>query len=195
MEILPINDAKLKVLLTEEDMHRYGLAGECTDCDTAQARKVFWSILDEAKKRTGFDVAKDKVLVQLYPSKDGGCELFVTKLGILSEVTEKTLARSGRVAMLSVRHTAYRFASLCDLSTACAALQNIKALRQSDVYYADDGCYYLLFEERVGKDDILTPTSCLGEYGECVSVRHTEYIREHGICIKHGDAAALFARL
>ncbi len=195
MEILPINEAKLKVLMTEEDMHRYGLVGECIDCDTAQARKIFWSILDEAKKSTGFDVAKDKVLVQLYPSKDGGCELFVTKLGILSELTEKTLARSGRVAMLSVRYTAYRFEFLCDLTAACAALHNMKSLQESDVYYADDGYYYLVFEERVGKDDVLTPTSCLREYGECVPPRQIEYVREHGICIKQGDAASLFARL
>ena len=50
---------------------------------------MFWDVLSRAKLRTGFDTDGQKVLVQLYPSKDGGCEIFVTKIGsIYKEIGE-----------------------------------------------------------------------------------------------------------
>ena len=195
MDILLVSESKLKVMMTKEDMDYYELQGECADYDTTETRKAFWSILDEAKKRTGFDAARDKVLVQLYPSKDGGCELFVTKLGLVPALAEKTLARSGRVAMLSARRTIYRFDTLSDLSAACVSLCGDVHTEDSDVYYADDGRYYLFLEERMGKNDTLTLATRLGEYGESVPSHQIDYIQEHGICIKHGGAVALFAKL
>lgn len=195
MEILLISDAKLKVMMTREDMQTYALEGDEIDYDTTETRKAFWSILDEAKRRTGFDAAKDKVLIQLYPSKDGGCELFVTKLGLVPPVAEKTIARSGRVAMLSKRRAIWGFSLLSDLTEACAHLSCKEKAEDSDVYYADDGRYYLVLQERLGKNDQLSEYSCLSEYGECMPYTGLDYIKEHGICIKQGGAVALFAQL
>ncbi len=194
MDILLVSESKLKVMMTKEDMEDYALDADCADYDTTEMRHALWSILDEAKRRTGFEAARDKLLVQLYPSKDGGCELFVTKLGLVSALTEKTLARSGRVAMLSARRCVYRFERLCDLSAACLSVADMSA-REGDVYYADDGCYYLFLEERMGKSDTITPLARLSEWGECVSPDRGDYIQEHGICIKQGGAVALFAKL
>ena len=42
-------------------------------------RSAFWRILDRAKKQTGFDAARDRVLIQVFPRKSGGCEMYVTK--------------------------------------------------------------------------------------------------------------------
>ena len=109
MELLLISDSKLKVMLSEEDMRRYDLNAETVNYENTETRRAFWKILDEAKERTGFDAASDKVLIQLYPSRDGGCELFVTKLGLIPPVAEKTIAKSNRVTMLAARRGVYLF--------------------------------------------------------------------------------------
>ena len=81
MELLPINEQKIKIMLSHEDLAAWQLSPDTIDYNTTETRRAFWGILDEAKKKTGFDAAKEKVFVQLYPAKNGGCEMYVTKLG------------------------------------------------------------------------------------------------------------------
>lgn len=80
-----ISDSKLKIMLTSDDMKEYSLDCSTLDYENTETRRAFWSILDEAKHRTGFDAASEKVFVQVYPSRAGGCEMYVTKLGIFSD--------------------------------------------------------------------------------------------------------------
>lgn len=81
MELILISDSRLKIMLTAEDMRLHGITCDTLDKSSITSRKAFWNILDEAKLQTGFDPAGSKLFVQMYPSKTGGCELFVTRLG------------------------------------------------------------------------------------------------------------------
>ena len=85
MELILISDSKLKIMLTRDDLRLYSIDCDTLDYENTETRRAFWSILDEAKHRTGFDAASEKVFVQVYPSKAGGCEMYVTKLGALEE--------------------------------------------------------------------------------------------------------------
>ncbi len=78
MEIIPINDSKLKIMLDERDMKEYNI-GEEADCASNETRHAIRNILDRAKAQIGFDTEGSEIFVQLYTSKTGGCELFVTK--------------------------------------------------------------------------------------------------------------------
>lgn len=82
MELIVINQSKLKIMLTLPDMQRYELAPGHLDCADAQTRRSFRRIFDDARMQTGFDTAGERLLVQLYTSRTGGCEIFVTKLGL-----------------------------------------------------------------------------------------------------------------
>lgn len=172
MELLLISDSRLKVILSREDMEKYSLSAEMMDYDNTETRRAFWSILDEAKHRTGFDAAADRVFVQVYPSRCGGCEMFVTKLGEKSERkrTEETrraltlsdgerslvAQKGGRLAPCS---GAYRFADLSLLLSACRSLAGGEgviretqremrpgaAVCESSAYIDEKGrCYLLL---------------------------------------------------
>lgn len=81
MELIVINQSKLKIMLTPPDMQRYELCAEQMDCADEQTRRAFRHIFDDARDRIGFETAGEKLLVQLYTSREGGCEIFVTKLG------------------------------------------------------------------------------------------------------------------
>ena len=78
MELIPINESKLKIMLDEIDMKEYRLFAE-SDCADTETRRAIRSILDVARDRIGFNTEGAEIFVQLYASKKGGCELFVTK--------------------------------------------------------------------------------------------------------------------
>ncbi len=78
MELIPINDSKLKIMLDEIDMKEYCIGAE-SDCADTETRRAIRSILDLARDRVGFNTEGAEIFVQMYTSKKGGCELFVTK--------------------------------------------------------------------------------------------------------------------
>lgn len=81
MELIIINQSKLKIMLSPPDMQRYELTSEHLDCTDEQTRRAFRRIFEDARTQSGFDTTGERLLVQLYTSKYGGCEIFVTKLG------------------------------------------------------------------------------------------------------------------
>ncbi|MBE6583401.1 MAG: adaptor protein MecA [Ruminococcaceae bacterium] len=78
MELIPINDSKLKIMLDEIDMKEYRLGAE-SDCADMETRRAIRNILDLARDQIGFNTEGAEIFVQLYTSKKGGCELFITK--------------------------------------------------------------------------------------------------------------------
>lgn len=81
MELIVIDPTRLKIMLTEPDMRRYDLSCGTLDCTDEETRRTFRRIIEDARLRSGFDTAGQQLFVQLFTSKDGGCEIFVTKLG------------------------------------------------------------------------------------------------------------------
>ena len=70
MELIKISDSKLKIALTPTDMEKYSLDIQTMDYDKTETRSAFWQLLDEAKHKTGFDAASEKIFVQIYSSKN-----------------------------------------------------------------------------------------------------------------------------
>lgn len=78
MELILISNTKLKIMLDEGDMRRYKISDD-TDCAEPEARKAIRNILEKAREQIGFNTEGAEIFVQLYTSRSGGCELFVTK--------------------------------------------------------------------------------------------------------------------
>lgn len=193
MELLPIGETKIKIMLTKEDMDTYALDGTNVDYDNTNTRRAFWAILDEARQRTGFDAATDRVLIQLYPSRDGGAEMFVTKLGHLPPLTEKTLARGGKAAMLSCRRAVYRFDALNDLIRAARAAREEGFPASDRIFLGEDGAYYLVTEERGDTGE--SRFSRTAEFGDPLPPIVADYLNEHGKLLAAKDGLARFCSL
>ena len=88
MELILISNTKLKIMLNESDMQKYHIGSE-SDCAEISTRKAIRSLLECARDQIGFNTDGEEIFVQLYTSKHGGCELFVTKC--LSESNKCTL--------------------------------------------------------------------------------------------------------
>ena len=78
MELILISNTKLKIMLDESDMIKYHIGSE-SDCAKGSTRRAIRSLLDCAREQIGFNTDGEEIFVQLYTSKKGGCELFITK--------------------------------------------------------------------------------------------------------------------
>lgn len=196
MEMILINANKLKVMLTPEDMQGYALTCEMIDYDNTETRRAFWDIFDTAKHTTGFDAASARVYVQAYPSRGGGCELYVTRMVHTKGDRMPTVSlRVKQVHILDdAEHTCvYRFDELADLLSACGKLHNAGFAHPSSAYVdPDTKKYYLilpLFEDEVG-------FSFLEEYGHRMAEQAIHsYIGEHCTCLTRDAAVDLLATL
>ena len=195
MEFLLIGESKIKIVLSSEETKDQGLDTTSADVSGPVARRIFWRILDMAKAEVGFDPKGDKVLIQLYPLASGGCELFVTKLGILSESSARLVSKSDRIAMLSKSRSLYSFDDLNDIIGASRAVKSItgELSPKSDVY-VDGEKYYLSIEE-YGKGGEPVEFPCILEFGMGLTAELSSYIYEHADRLTDGDGIDRFASL
>ena len=168
MELILINDCKLKIMLDEQDMAEYNIQSE-GDCSQFETRKAIRDILDRAREEIGFNTEGAEIFVQLYSSKRGGCELFITKSITASsppaEIQEKKnkrkdtqkAVRSEVGEALSVRRStpvpsrridggklAFSFSSLTDICAVCRRLDQGDDVPESRALRDGDGNFYLL---------------------------------------------------
>ena len=191
MDVLKITDSKLKIMLSADDMKKYRLSKDSVDYNDSKTRKSFAEILNRVKQTHGFNVDHDKVLIQFYPSKDGGSELFVTRLGLLPPSSERAISRSSRVTLLDARAVLYLFDDLPSLIKTARILKNASC-GYSDVYLGDGGEYYLEIYEK-GTE----PLNCnvINEYGRRLSPSYYYYISEHAKKLTANNGVELFALL
>ena len=165
MHIKIISDEKLKVTLTATDLERYGIRIEDIDYDNTETRRVFWTILDQAKLETGFNAATSRIFIQIYPDTAGGCEMYVSKVKKRGDDTVNVHSAS----LLPKEHI-YRIETLDHLLSACKALAEI-GFSESSSAYADSEKdeYYLILD--------CAPNQALplSEYGEKCDGKYEKY--------------------
>ncbi|MCL2212401.1 MAG: adaptor protein MecA [Oscillospiraceae bacterium] len=220
MELLLISDSKLKVMLSPRDMAQYELTCENIDYDNTETRRAFWNILNEAKHQTGFDAAADRVFIQVYPSKGGGCEIFVTKIDVgakggrspknesatLAEKkvkSEKPSVKSTSVSRRKLTKSVFRFDDMGAMLSACYHLENFNSFVSSSAFASKGSkhCYLSLeWEEEQG--DIYENNrrkmrfAPAMEYGEQLAEKSSlAYIHEHCQCISPYNAIEALAGL
>lgn len=195
MELILINSGKLKIMLSEEDMLEYELNCDAADYDTTETRRAFWNILAEAKERTGFDAASERVFIQLYPSKAGGCEMYVTKVGLRSG-PERRIAgpiSCGPTKLLpggagEIMQIAFMFEHVGDMIAACRLAASREEISESHAWVDERGGAYLFAEIRAEGGDAAYLSGVMNEFGSPIENPNlAAYIKEHGrpLCVKN----------
>lgn len=213
MELLLITENKLKISLSRDDLDDLGIACDDIDYNNTETRRVFWSILDEAKHATGFDAAISRIFIQIYPDNIGGCEMYVSRIGELDgkkhgeNIKEELEYRGGESGSRGVSCAVstntrkklecryYYFNKLCELLSACRTL-NLSGFDGSStayICYGDEcdlyGCYL-----RLECDPNAHLYLC--EYGTVCSGYSAElYIKEHYKEICRDTAVNVLAEL
>lgn len=241
MELIVISDKKLKIILDDGELASRGIALDELECEDERyadekretnekhgidekrsiAKAALRGILDEARDKTGFDASHAKVYIQLYPSRGGGCEIYVTKLSECADdypVKPASHKRAGHILPPEEHRgpgeVCYAFESLDNLCGACKRLAVSEADLgstgvKSSVLRDEYGRYLLVISEEARASCEETPVisenapaipeyfrrgiSCLGDYGQ--RLKRDLAASEHSELLRSGDAIELFAGL
>ena len=209
MELIKITDQKLKIMLTPSDMTQFELDPNTIEDPDAHAHDAFRSLLGEIRRQYGLEFDGDRLSVQYFPSRGGGCEMFVSSMQ--SQATGEDKDRKKRAsgfgnAILPIgkpltgnflRETAYRFESLSHLLAACHRLKSIGYIGESSAYRDSTSVYYLLLK-MLSTSPFTLPEELvfLCEYGRPENPAALRlYFREHGSVIRSPDAVEVLAEL
>jgi len=178
VELIRISEGKLKIALTKAELEAYAITAKGIDMAKAETRSVFRELFVRAKESTGFDAEEDKVFVQIYTAKDGGCEIFVTRI-------EPENRQNGAKAQKQT----FVFDNVSTLIAACRRLKNLGYRGRSDAY-SFDGAYVLILNSLTK-----TASACLCDFGEKTDNYQAGYINERMTPIRKGDAVKILAQL
>ena len=218
MEIIPINDSKLKIMLDECDMKELHICDDA-DCAKGETRLAIRALLERAKTEIGFNTEGSEIFVQLYTSKGGGCELFITKGSTLplpaprEEVKDgsKQKKREGQAkrkpqeeycSLPAKRETKdeqrrstfgkmiFSFDSLRDLCAVCRILDKRNTKMISRAFRADGDSFFLVLENAsISAYTRLDSLTFILEFGKRERTDHiSTYLSEHGEVICRDNA-------
>lgn len=200
MELIRISDRKLKIMLTQTDMYQFELNADSFGEDSAQMHRSFRLLLDAVRKQTDFDADDNHLSVQYFPSRGGGCEMFISHLqnddpkkergstptSLLPSTKNATQIRPFQKVSGSFRKDcAYRFEALCHLLKVCKRLLGMEYICESTAYRDEKGGYFL-FLTLLSTSPFSTPEELdfIVEYGSIENASLLRlYIREHAALI------------
>lgn len=182
MEMIVISTTKLKVMLSAEDMKKLDF-DPCGGADISD-RVAFRNILKEARERCGFDALGDRVFVQYYPEKHGGCEMFVTKIILDDKKAKGTCMDHNK----EKGYIIYSFDNLGNLLSTCRMLLLSGYTGESLAYVMGNGKknYYLLVEH----ETYFAPENC----GKLQKGNLYYVLTEHGMLFC-GNAVKMLGKL
>lgn len=212
MEIITISEEKIKIMLNADDLKSFDLNASSIDYSNTETKRMFWDILSRAKRTVGFDTDGHRVLVQLYPSRCGGCEMFVTRLSELNKSCDESdgdfpqiepvinrLPQKKKIRCESTEQKSgvFAFEDMESLLSVCRRLSNIGYNGESEAYFGDDKRSYLFLSDL--EPCVYLPLdefSFITEYGTEENEEATRsFVSEHAseICARH--AVEVLSRL
>ncbi|MBR2381044.1 MAG: adaptor protein MecA [Clostridia bacterium] len=206
MELISINENKLKIIMSEADMQEYGLDENEFYLSISNARVILNRILKKSDKHTGFENInpEDKILIQLYPEIHGGCELYVTKITLCDESSyeeeifmppndEKYLLPKSIKSQSEQKRASitYSFLNIDDVILTCKELKRQNFSGSSSLYRYNDKKYFLVLDNSEN-----ATIRCLSEFGELENTENTILkALERGKCIFKQNAVALLSEI
>ena len=186
MELIMISNSKLKIMLTADEVKQYDIDREG---DRGDMRRTMEPVLIRAREMCGFDASAGRVFIQLFPSREGGCEMFVTKLAGENGGDKSDKERRGRKSkdpcpsltgaeIPTEKEGYFSFGKVSDLICACRILKNAGAGDGSTAYVSEDGVFLLCLPGT--ERELPFSVVSVGEFAgrEPASIMRT-YIPEH----------------
>lgn len=176
MEIVRINDKKLKITLSDADMKRHGVTKDSFSGGGEKTHEALSHLLSEARGSVGFPPTS-RTLVEAFPGRHGGCEIFVVML------------EGGRTA--TEKHTLFYFSEKDALIGAANAFANRFGNEAPSALYRLPSGGYVLALVLPEETEKAAPSKYdfLSEYGERrQGGLFDAYIKEYGECLYRENA-------
>lgn len=189
MEYIIISDTKIKIMLTQKELDKYNIDSESFSIGNEEQRLAFRKVLNDACRQSGFDSSASRLMVQMYPAKRGGCEIFVTRLDgtscgayscVFGDIYNEGSTNNEKCAC-------FTFRTFKGLNAVCRHLLNTGYSGDSDIYISEGGVYYLILIGSTLSDNAYTRLSFINEFAKSTMDDIPGYIYEHGrlVCEKN----------
>lgn len=213
MELIVINENKFKIMMDKNDMKIYGLDEDEFYLSVTNTRDILERILKSCPEQRGFEsiAPEDKLLMQLYPERNGGCELFITRLcldntdGYEEESIFMSCANEDKYLLprcvkkgTEQKKTSltYSFKKLDYVFRTCKELKKREYSGNSALYRGEDEKYYLILTPTQKENEKSSPSSCLSEFGELENSDSIYLLLlERGHCICKENAVEIASEL
>ena len=168
MEIVEIAKDRLKVVLDSDELREFAIDLAGMEYDNEQTERMLEGVLAVVGAKTDFASKKGKTYVQLYPSRDGGCELFLVH--IPSDDKENSRA------LVPFREDGGYLCCFEDKDGALLFEKLLKGygLQRSSVFYDAEGDRYFFHAHQEGESTFL-----LEEFGRPADRLTHRYLCEH----------------
>lgn len=170
MEINRLRENKVEILLTREDMANLDITYEALDYVNPHTRRIINQLLETALAQTGFLPDGRRLLIQVFPWGDGGCQLYFTLL----PHQEQQEAKACEPCIFAFDNSELLIAGCCRLYLQCS-----HRVLQSSLYLLNSKYYLVLYslDSPQGVTEHLA-----AEYGQkagegCLPL---SYLQEHG---------------
>ena len=176
MEFIYINSKSLKISISAKELKARFCDVSELDYSDIKTKRFFWELMDEAYEKTGFETANSKLYVKIFPSPDGGCEMFITKVEHQKNVKKE---KKGFIVATS---DADKLFMLCD------RIKTRGFLGESQLY-CDDTQFYLVCDSKVKRPSYINQKYLpeekdylfASEYGDVfrLTEEREAYLNEH----------------
>ena len=180
MEILKIGSDSLKISLCTKETFEYNL----NELDNETVKNSFIKLLIKIRESISFNVTGEKVVAEIFTGKDGGCEIFISRVEVREEMYKERVLDE---AVKKPRHITaiYSFEELERVLMVAKRLKDINFNGESSLYYDEKReKYYILLEDVSSKD---LKYAFLNEYAKNIKSSLCPIIKEHFKCVCKKD--------
>ncbi len=195
MKIEVLENSRIKVTLTAEDLIYYNLKPEKLSPRSPGLHKFLFYIMENVRRETGFNPYKGAVAVEAMQSRDG-VVLYISGFKKEEENTQRVSIRGAekRVRIKTKKLVSpENFYSFDDFSALCKALIKIEenALRKSKLYQYENKWYFILGPgENFEKSHCILSEYCTDFGGMMFS---EGFLTEHGKAVAAGESLVSLA--
>ena len=190
MEFMKIGNNSLKITLSAKEAKGYDLT-EGANLDGEEVKRTFEKLLIRAKREIGYRYAGEKVIAEIFSSKNGGCEIFLSYAedSMYKEIAPKDSLKKSQKPISLV----YAVNSFEDLLNVSYGLNQLEYKGKSAVYYDElNEKYYIALEDVSIKSE---KYYFISEFARQVKNGQISYIKEHFKNIMSKNAIKVLATL
>lgn len=199
-----VNDDKLQIIISKEDMAKHDMQKWDLAPHNPDAQKLFYEILEEAREACGFDVGNNaQLMIEAYPMTGESLLLTVTKLKGgqsrlpfdldiegLGQALMDELGIEDELPEIQAEEAVYRFETLEDVIQAAHLLKPSYDGASQLLRY--ESFYYLVLQEKEWLTD--SGAAVLMEFGDEIRTV-SEFFVEHGQMVMAERALEILAAL
>ena len=193
MELIRISSCKLKVMLSACDVQRFRLDPE--NGAPEELQRSFRLLLREIERESGFDADGKELSIQYFPSREGGCEMFISHLNEKEQEDFCEAPPLQREIAGFHKEYAFRFPEMDLLLAACKRLFTMGYTGDSRAYLGEKGqCFLFLGLTSPHPFEMPEELLFLFEYGKQESVTDAKiYLSERGKTLCDSSAVSRLA--